>query len=191
MICGQDVCLYVLCSPDRLEGVQLQLVNWRELEVTHPNLASSWPDQAKMMRMTRPKTSLGRTEIWLHSIRLPQRIWKMTWLLLSSPYMGFTTSVPTSGFLGWFGGCSCKSLAMIEPKNGCCPGPAAVATFHCVRCWPRGTSAGPPQPQLSPNSTRRTTRAQCDPSKHMVKSHICCDWELAKVVGSVRDSVHC
>ena len=68
----------------------------------------------------------------------------MAWLLLSGPYKGFT-----SAYIGFFEDgvlVECKSLAMIEPKNGCCPGPAAVATFQCVRCWPRGgsRSAGPP-----------------------------------------------
>ena len=123
--------------------------------------------------MTRPEPQISshRTGIWLHSIKLPQRIRKMAWLLLSGPYKGLT-----SANIGFFEDgvlVECKSLAMIEPKNGCCPGSAAVATFQCVRCWPRGGFEERRATRHSCHPTPlRAPRAQCDQSKHMVKNQI-------------------
>ena len=122
-------------------GAQLQQVNRRELEVqTHPILASS----ANQALWT--KTNFSPIFGFIPS-SYPKESEESGSASALWPYKGFyPPAEPASGFLKTGVGRSCKSLAMIEPKNGCCPGPAAVATFQCVRCWPRGgsRSAGPP-----------------------------------------------
>ena len=140
-------------------GAQLQQVNRRELEVqTHPILASSanqalWTKNTffqylASFRQVSPKESeesVSASALW--------------------PYKGFySPAVPASGFLKTGVGRSCKSLAMIEPKNGCCPSRSRGRRGHIPVC-PLVAAGGPEHhpapshpPQLSPNSSLGTTR---------------------------------
>ena len=139
-------------------GAQLQQVNRRELEVqTHPILASS-ANQALWTKNTFYQYLASFRQVTPKNLKNPaSALW---------PYKGFySPAVPASGFLKTGVLVECKSLAMIEPKNGCCPGPAAVATFQCVRWWPRGDPGTIQRPATRHSchpTPQRAPRAQCD-----------------------------